>query len=92
MRLIDADELKEHIGSYAGMFTNEGFMVNLSAVFCGIDFQPTAYDVDAVVRELEDNYKIACSDYKRTADIYYAGKALAYDIAIEAVKRGDLNE
>lgn len=51
-RLIDADLLKEHIGSYAGMFTDEGFMVNLDAVFRGIDFQPTAYDVEAVVGEL----------------------------------------
>lgn len=53
MRLIDADLLKEHISSYAGMFTDEGFMVRLEAVLCGIDFQPTAYDVEAVVRELE---------------------------------------
>lgn len=53
-RLIDADLLKEHISSYAGMFTDEGFMVRLEAVLCGIDFQPTAYDVEAVVRELEE--------------------------------------
>ena len=45
MRLIDADALKEHISSYAGMFTDEGFMVNLQAVLNGIDFAPT---IDAV--------------------------------------------
>ena len=53
-RLIDAELLKEHISSYAGMFTDEGFMVRLDAVLGGIDFQPTAYSVEAVVRELEE--------------------------------------
>lgn len=32
MRLIDADKLKEHISGYAGMFTGEGFYVNLQTV------------------------------------------------------------
>ena len=39
-RYIDADALKEHTKSYTGMFTDEGFMVNLEAVLHGIDFQP----------------------------------------------------
>ena len=42
MRLIDADVLKDHLKSYAGMFTDEiGFAVSLEAVLGGIDFQPT---------------------------------------------------
>ena len=45
MRLGDLDELKERISSYAGMFTDEGFMVDLTAVLRGIEFQKT---IDAV--------------------------------------------
>ena len=41
-RLIDANALKEHVGSYAGMFSDElGFVVSLEAVLRGIEFQPT---------------------------------------------------
>ena len=44
--LIYRKDLKEHIGSYAGMFTDElGFVVSMEAVLRGIDF---AADVDAV--------------------------------------------
>lgn len=47
---IEREALKEHIASYAGMFTDElGFVVNLQAVLNGIDFQPVA-DVVEVVR------------------------------------------
>ena len=47
--LISRSALKEHIGSYAGMFTDElGFAVSLEAVLRGIDFAPAA-DVVAVV-------------------------------------------
>lgn len=42
MRMIDADALKKHLLSYAGMFTDElGFAVSLQAVSNGVDFQPT---------------------------------------------------
>ena len=47
---IDREALKQHIGSYAGMFTDElGFAVSLPAVLSGIDFAPAA-DVVEVVR------------------------------------------
>lgn len=40
---IEREALKEHIKSYAGMFTDEiGFAVSLEAVLRGIDFQPAA--------------------------------------------------
>ena len=38
--LISRSALKEHIGSFAGMFTDEGFMVDLTAVLAGIDYAP----------------------------------------------------
>ena len=41
--------MKEHLKSYAGMFTDEfGFVVSLQAVLDGVDFQPAA-DVAPVV-------------------------------------------
>lgn len=47
---IEREALKEHLMSYAGMFTGElGFVVKLDAVLRGIDFQPAA-DVAPVVR------------------------------------------
>ena len=56
-RLIDAELLKEHISSYAGMFTDEGFYVNLQAILNGIDFQPTVQpqgiDKDRLIGELD---------------------------------------
>lgn len=94
-RLIDADLLKEHISSYAGMFTDEGFMVRLEAVLCGIDFQSTAYDVEAVVRELEEKIKHHSerANYCHDNELYIAesehvGKCEAFIEAIEIVKRG----
>ena len=69
MRLIDADALKEHISSYAGMFTDEGFMVNLQAVLNGIDFAPT---IDAVP-------VVRCKDCKHfMSDICYFDMGLHF--------------
>ena len=40
---IEREALKDHLMSYAGMFTDElGFVVSLQAVLNGIDFQPAA--------------------------------------------------
>lgn len=47
--LIYRSALKEHIGSYAGMFTDElGFVVSLEAVLRGIDFAESADAVEVV--------------------------------------------
>lgn len=48
-RYTDTDELKQHIASFTGMFTDEGFMVDLQAVLSAIDFASTA-DVVEVLR------------------------------------------
>ena len=40
---IEREALREHLMSYAGMFTDElGFVVSLSAVLNGVDFQAAA--------------------------------------------------
>lgn len=50
MRLIDADALKSHVGSFTGMFTDElGFVVSLNAVLLACDCAPTI-DAEPVVR------------------------------------------
>ena len=68
MRLIDADTLTEQFEqlkreeSLAGMFAEE--MVKM------VEAQPTAYDLDKVVEDLEElrdgNYDFDCCPYKDT--------------------------
>ena len=52
MRLIDADEFKRQI---AGMAIINGYSPQKANALCElIDNQPTAYDLDNVVEQLED--------------------------------------
>ena len=93
MRLIDADKIEP-----------EDFYdcVNFYECMEVINEQPTAYDVDAVVRELEELKMAEYDDsdeepcYEDAEDIYEegvsAGKFKAYHKAIEIVKRGGRND
>lgn len=59
MRLIDADLLKKNIAKWLqGSDTQETVMVKLDdisvSVIMEIEEQPTAYDVEKVVKQLED--------------------------------------
>lgn len=74
MRPIDADALKEHIQSYTGMFTDEGFMVNLEAILRGVDFQPTLDDLRPKgrwvhKRSIYDSNIYICSNCKEQISI-----------------------
>ena len=52
MRLIDADTFKKQI---AGMTIANNYPVNKASALCDlIDAQPTAYDLDKVVEQLEE--------------------------------------
>ena len=52
MRLIDADAFKKQI---AGMTIANNYPVNKASALCDlIDEQPTAYDLDKVVEQLEE--------------------------------------
>lgn len=85
-RLIDADELKNCI--------ENGVWYDLLAL---IDVQPTAYDVDAVVEEL-DRLRVAEYDYESEeepedfdemlADAESSGKIKAYLKAADIVRKG----
>ena len=52
MRLIDADAFKRQV---AGMAISNNYPANKANAWCElIDAQPTAYDVDKVVEQLEE--------------------------------------
>jgi hypothetical protein len=61
-----------------------------------IQNQPTAYDVDAVIKELKKAKKIQDNIFLGTRDkaLQYKayGQSNAYGVAIEIVKRGEINE
>ena len=50
MRLIDIDELKKNIDEKIGDFPHRKMLFNV------IDNQPTAYDIDKVVEQLEETF------------------------------------
>ena len=51
MRLVDADALKKDLKSVT---LSNGTLVNTNAVLYLLEEYPTAYDVDKVVRQLEE--------------------------------------
>ena len=82
-RLIDAEELKKRIHC----LYSDGL-----EILEKIDEQPTAYDVEAVVKELEDLKKRYYFTIANTGDAdkdcAYLNTANAIDRAIEIVNRG----
>ena len=83
MRLIDADALKDTLLKYH--YTTEH-----NQIFRYIDEQPTAYEADAVVAELEmkiDNAEFDEMLSRDEKDVYMD----AYRRAIEIVKGGGVN-
>ena len=89
MRLIDADEFKEYIvdgfEQSKDLFTDEQRDF-VKVITCGflkdIDEQPTAYDIDKVVEQLEENYSCDVGNLKM----------ISVDKAIEIVKGSEQNE
>ena len=88
MRLIDADALKKDLKSVT---LSNGTLVNTNAVLYLLEEYPTAYDVDAVVKQLEMKIDKAEFDELLTSnekDAYVD----AYRRAIEVVKGGGVDE
>lgn len=81
MRLIDADELKRML--------DEGVW---NDVFEVVDNEPTAYDADKVVEQLEEQRAVAFLTLANTgdkeSDFAYKKVADYLDKAIEIVKKG----
>lgn len=92
-RLIDADEFQKQI---VGMAILNNYPPNKANVLCKlVDSQPTAFDVEEVVRELRDlkmrYYLTIANTGDADKDCAYLNAANAIDRAIEIVKRGGIN-
>lgn len=61
MRLIDADTLKEYC-MCASKSDDDFRRVSLATLASVIDVQPTAYDPDKVVEQLNDNFRVVRTD------------------------------
>lgn len=61
MRLIDADALKEYC-MRASKSDDDFRRVSLATLASVIDAQPTAYDVDKVVEQLNDKFRVVRTD------------------------------
>ena len=104
MRLIDADLLKENISKRLKSFNPDGTEIEVAnalalvSTMMEIDEQPTAFDVDKVVEQLEDikrkKYRacqdVICEDCKYSKDCCDGDESdkLALERAIEIVKSG----
>ena len=62
MRLIDADALKKDLKSVT---LSNGTLVNTNAVLYLLEEYPTAYDVDKVLEQLENERKFWENAYNR---------------------------
>lgn len=85
MRLIDADALKKDLKSVT---LSNGTLVNTNAVLYLLEEYPTAYDVDKVVEQLENERKFWENAYNRNLG---KEKARSYEHAIEIVEGGGVD-
>lgn len=67
MRLIDADEL---VKSLKGCTMSNGTLINTNTMLSVIDKMPTAYDVEKIVAELEEEKEISCADFTKYVNEY----------------------
>lgn len=99
MRLIDADKFKEwvdagHLRSPSEQCLSENNVINM------IDLQPTAYDVDKVVEQLEERKINREKEYKTASlqegsymlSMVFRESTKAYQKSMEIVKAGGKNE
>ena len=89
-RLIDADALKKDLKSVT---LSNGTLVNTNAVLYLLEEYPTAYDIDKVVEELEENASRYTKKYATPYgnNGYRDTKAISIHKAIEIVKGGGVN-
>ena len=101
MRLIDADKLVLHLNDYAlqeaPFGRNDGknqkeIYETIKECMKAVEEQPTAFDVEQVVRELKElkmrYYMTIANTGDADKDCAYLNTANAIDKAIEIVKRG----
>ena len=85
MKLIDADALKKDLKSVT---LSNGTLVNTNAVLYLLEEYPTAYDVDKVLEQLENERKFWENAYNRN---FGKEKARSYEHAIEIVEGGGVD-
>lgn len=97
--LISRSALIGEINMWAMQCNAIDSIVMLQAVVDVIEKQPTAYDVDKVVEELEDKLYESSSAHAEAvmgmcgvSASGYSGEISAYGKAIEIVRKGGVNE
>lgn len=90
-RLIDADKLIDHIEKVKNESASLVDMAHIIGFQSVIDAQPTAYDVNAVVEQLQKNADKNRGFYKANLNDNAQGQMIAYLHAIEIVKGGGVD-
>lgn len=108
MRLIDADEFLEYIEKEKALIpidaekyhidekVVDGMNAAIRAIENEIKEQPTAYDIEKVVAELEEEKEISCADFTKYVNEYSPCLDDEYDDffhkglerAIEVIRKG----
>ena len=92
MRLIDADALIEAMKKTESEYENAMICPSWWSAFTVISEQPTAYDIDKVVEELEIERKTANNTYNSFNMDVDLGRVFGLEKAIEIVKQGGVYE
>ena len=87
MRLIDADNIY-NVGDFVILHEDGNAYVPLADLCKIIDIQPTAYDIDKVVEELESFSKLAEDRWTNGTSKYAYQEHKCWVKAIEIVKQG----
>lgn len=90
MGLIDADALKEYCMN-ASKSDDDFRRVSLATLANVVDVQPTAYDVDKVVAQLEGRKSLMLETLKISESDIDRGRIYGMDKAIEIVKGGGVD-
>ena len=91
MSLIDTDAPKEYC-MRASKSDDDFRRVSLTTLASVIDAQPTAYDPDKVVEQLEDRKSLMLETLKISEADIDRGRIYGMDKAIEIVKGGGVDE
>ena len=92
MRLIDADALIEAMKKTESEYENAMTCPSWWSAFNVISEQPTAYDIDKVVEELEIERKTANNTYNSFNMGVDLGRVFGLEKAIEIVKQGCVSD
>lgn len=92
-RLIDADLLKESVAKWLKSYKpDETETIKLACVLESvveeIDEQPTAFDADKVVQQLETRKTRAAALQEKNISDYFEGETDAFEFALKIVKGG----